>query len=216
MKYFYRGKEKATVIKKFIHQRCEAWPGLDKPLLFVELGTYCGYSSIMIAKTLKDMGRKFYFYSVEVVQENVQVAKELVGLAGLEKEIDILLLDPDKEALSSLLSRRISKDISVNSQIDFLFIDHDKSLYLSDLQQLEKSNLIQKGSFVAADNVVFAEIDDYREYIAKCSEAGILKTRLEDTMLEYCEPDCGNDESKKNLMRDGIGTHVSLLLYKFL
>lgn len=161
----------------------------------------------MITKTLKDLGRKFYFYSVEVVRENAQVAKELVRLAGFEKEIDILLLDPDNETLSSLLSRRISQDVSANSQIDFLFIDHDKSLYLSDLQQLEKSNLIQQGCFVAADNVVFAFIDDYREYIAKCSQAGILKSRLENTMLEYSEPDCGSDESKKNLMRDGIGRY---------
>lgn len=203
------GKEKAVVIKRFIQECCEHFP-LDKHLLFVELGTYCGYSSIMITKALMEMNRQFSFYTVEVVPENVKVATELVRLAGLEKNINILLLNPEKETLPSLLSHKISEKSLAIPTIDFLFIDHDKSLYLSDLQQLETSGFLVEGSHVAADNVIFAEIDDYRDYIATLTEAGITKSRLEETMLEYSEPDYENDESKKNLMRDGIGKLLTI------
>jgi catechol O-methyltransferase len=198
------GPKKAPIIQDFIKQCCSDKTN-DKPLIVVELGTYTGYSSIMISKALRDLKREFEFYSVEVVEENAQVAKELVRLAGLDEDITILLLDPQKETLSSLLDRSMRTDTSPKSTIDFLFIDHDKSLYLSDLQQLESTGFLQKGCYVAADNVVFAGIDEYRDYMKDLITKGVAKSRLVDTWLEYCEPDFVGDENRNNLMKDGVG-----------
>jgi catechol O-methyltransferase len=197
------GNEKAKIMQKFVEQCCSSCPS-NRSLVFVELGTYCGYSSIMLARTLSRIGSDFHIYSIEVVGEHAQVAKEMIRFAGFEDKIDCLLLDPDKETLTALLKSKISTDF-----IDFLFIDHDKSLYLSDLQQLEVSGLMKKGCFVAADNVVFARIDEYRRYMSVLASKGHVKTQLEDCSLEYSEPDYDGDESKKVLLEDGIGTLLS-------
>lgn len=205
------GNEKAIIIQQFVEECCSASKKPDRPLLFVELGTYCGYSSIMFAKTLRDAGRQFHFYSVEVVVQNARVAKELIQIAGFEDNIDVLILDPDKESLVSLLNRTIKKGPQADETIDFLFIDHDKSLYLSDLRQLEGSGWIKAGCFVAADNVVFARIDDYRQHMNSLASKGQVRTRLEESWLEYCQPDFDVDEAKTDLLLDGIGTlHRSL------
>ena len=102
------------------------------------------------------------------------------------------------------------------TQIDFLFIDHDKSLYLQDLQSLENDGMIGEGTFVAADNVVFAKIDDYRDYMKDLAAKGVVETILEEGFLEYSEPErtrqqsSGSDtqpyetEQRRELLRDGI------------
>lgn len=198
------GPKKAPILQDFI-EKCCSHKSSDKQLIFVELGTYTGYSSIMISKKLRDLNRDFHFYSVEVVKDNAQIAMELVRLAGLQDYISILLLDPEKEVLSSLLDRKLRANSPENAAIDFLFIDHDKSLYLSDLQQLERDCFIQKGCYVAADNVVFARIDEYRDYIQKLKAEGVVMSRLVDSWLEYCEPDFVGDTNKNDLMKDGVG-----------
>lgn len=205
------GHEKGTIVEDFLKECMEANTEISKPggkaLSVVEIGTYCGYSSILIAKTLKDLKCDFNICSVEVVEPNAQVARKMVELAGLADCIDVVLLDPDKESLEELLAWHMKTSLSSDDipSIDFLFLDHDKSLYLSDLQNLEHSNFIKKGCFVAADNVVFAQIDDYRHYISTLEKKGTVRTRLVMSWLEYCEPDHNGDVTKKNMMKDGIG-----------
>ena len=194
------GNEKAIIIRAFVQECCSACPPGHR-LVFVELGTYCGYSSILFAKTLSQIGYDFRIYSVEVEDENAQVAKDLIKLSGFQDEVEVLILDLDKENLAALLRRKLESRC-----IDFLFIDHDKSLYLSDLKELEGSGLIKKGCFVAADNVVFARIHDYRKYMSDLASKRHISTRLEESTLEYSIPDCVSYKSKKDLLKDGIGT----------
>jgi catechol O-methyltransferase len=207
------GQEKGTIVKDFLKECLEATSSNTTPeegkgasLSLVEIGTYCGYSSILLAKTLKDLdcGRDFTICSVEVVEQNAQVARKMVELAGLSDCINIVLLDVsstgNNDSLEELLRRHMKSD-----SIDFLFLDHDKSLYLSDLQTLETANFIRKGCFVAADNVVFAQIDDYRNYVSELETKGTVRTRLVMSWLEYCEPDHNGDQTKKQMMEDGIG-----------
>ncbi len=126
----------------------------------------------------------------------------MIKLSGLQNHIHVLLFDPDVESLSDLLRRAMAAQ---ESTIDFLFLDHSKSMYLRDLQQLETSGFVKKGCFVAADNVIFAQIDDYREYMSELAHREIVRTELKFSWLEYCEPDHNGDETKKNMMKDGIG-----------
>ena len=194
------GNEKAKIIEKFMEECCVSHESKNGSLVVVELGTYCGYSSIMLARTLSRIRSDFHIYSVEVVSEHATVAQQMIRFSGFENKVSSLLLDPDRDTLVGLLKSKLPSD-----RIDFLFIDHDKSLYLSDLQQLEESGLVKKDSFVAADNVVFAIIDDYRQYVSDLVSRGHVQSKLEECFLEYSEPDCNGTESKKHLLKDGIG-----------
>jgi catechol O-methyltransferase len=259
------GPEKAKPLRKFIGDfLAEQEPSGDGSIAtFVELGTYCGYSSVFIAKTVLEHcwsnGKpirnnsvggpstatdtndafSFHIYTVEVVEKFANVAKELIRLAGMEDYISIVLMkDPDaistardgeERSLSSKLKRRLPVCTDdANAAIDFLFVDHDKSMYLPNLRELEDAGMIRKGTYVAADNVVFAEIDDYRNYMADRADKGIVATRLEDSLLvEYCQPDLVSEATAvdamseikdknnasttiKDTMRDGIEFSVYL------
>jgi catechol O-methyltransferase len=192
------GQEKGSIIKDFLRECVDSKAGQN--LCVVEIGTYCGYSSVVLASELKRLGCVFQIWSIEVVESHAKVARQIISLAGLTDNIQVLSMNPYNETVGDLLKQNIKSDV-----IDFLFIDHDKSLYLADLQNLEICGLIKKGSFVAADNVIFAKIDDYRQHVSKLKEAGTVQTRLAMSWLEYSEPDRNTDEARTNLMKDGIG-----------
>jgi predicted O-methyltransferase YrrM len=250
------GNEKGKVLEQFLSQCLEAKTCLDGSLqqpqqshssnfICVELGTYCGYSSIWLARSLLkqfvvkgwdtcqssssreeiQLQRRqptFKIYTVEVVPEHAKIAQEMIRMAKLEDFIEIIIFDPsDDGSVSRVVKNKIiettniSKDSTVlasstNVAIDFLFIDHDKTRYLADLKQFESSGMIREGCFVAADNVVFAAIDDYRQYVQDLHAKNIVTTRLEESMIEYSEPEIvqsqdGADQQKKiNQLKDGI------------
>lgn len=199
------GEEKGSIITDFLMECVESKAG--SPVSVVEIGTYCGYSSILLAKALQSVGCDFKICSVEVVESNAKVAKKMIELAGLADRIQVLLMDPTRETLEGLLKHHLKP-----GDVDFLFVDHDKSQYLRDLQDLESSGLIKKGCFVAADNVIFAQIDDYRQYVSELHKSGTVRTRLAMSWLEYSEPDHNDDVAKKNMMKDGIGKYILLVL----
>ncbi|OEU08817.1 hypothetical protein FRACYDRAFT_196067 [Fragilariopsis cylindrus CCMP1102] len=216
------GPEKGNLIRSFIvdclQKKKNSREDSDNTVVnFVELGTYCGYSSIFIAKTIlehyyynnsddddqattatiDDDSFSFQIYSVEVVEQFAKVAKEMIQLASMDQYVTVITIDPESDGED-------------RSMIDFLFVDHDKSRYLSDLKELEVTGMIKKGTYVAADNVIFAEIQDYRQYMSKLSDEGIVTTRLEDSLVEFCQPEllsstCGSagDDNNNNNSNDG-------------
>ena len=231
------GPEKAHPLRKFINDALvqHETRTADRSFTIVELGTYCGYSSIFIAKTILELCVEkaidnefsFHIYSVEVVDKFAAVAKELIQLADMEDYVSVLLVkDPDaiaaavrrgEDAEAYSLSSELKSKLP-RPDIDFLFVDHDKSLYLPNLQELERTHMIRQGTHVAADNVVFAQIRDYRDYMASLAAKGIVSTRLEDSLfVEYCQPELGQLElqeastsKQKDMMRDGIEFSVYL------
>ena len=213
------GEEKGQIVTDFIQKCCVTYKeqNYKTPLVFVELGTYCGYSSIMFSKAIKDSGVPFHLFSVEVVKENAQVAEKLISLAGLDKDIIVLLLDTKQESLESLLratfyEKLSSQDTSTQQsqmKVDLLFIDHDKDLYLKDLRDLEQCSLVRKGCYVAADNVVFAKIDAYRDHMKELAGLGIIQTELKESRLEYCDPDLSDKNIQPEQLIDGVGKYGS-------
>jgi catechol O-methyltransferase len=170
----------------------------------VELGTYCGYSAILMAVSMleticsassaeqqKKMA-KFHIYSVDVDPKHQAVAAKLVHMAQLDEYVTFILLPiTQPSTLVEALQRTMTADglYPNNKAIDFLFIDHDKDMYLPDLKLLEQSGMIQKGSHVAADNVVFFQIRNYRDYIEILKETNIVTSRLVKSELEYIIPE---------------------------
>jgi catechol O-methyltransferase len=198
------GPEKGKLLEAFLKE-CLARRrsmGMEAPgFTLVELGTYCGYSAILWAKTLQDEGfRDFHVYTVDVNRANASVANSLIELAGLPSCISVLILDIEHDQkVCELLAEK-----GVIQGIDLLFLDHDKDAYLQDLQELEEMGMIRQHTHVAADNVVFASIENYRNYIEELASRGVVETMLVEVPVEYCGPDrieANNQES----FRDGIG-----------
>ena len=120
---------------------------------------------------------------MDVNADHQAVARKIHQLAGVDDSITTLLLNMDMTSLSDLIKSQ------QEDKIDFLFLDHSKDLYLADLQQLEDAVLIQSGSFVAADNVHFFKMDDYRDHMKALADSGIVETNLVMSELEYILPD---------------------------
>jgi catechol O-methyltransferase len=69
-----------------------------------------------------------------------------------------------------------------HGKFDFIFIDHEKELYLKDLKELERLNAIQQGTTVFGDNIVYPGSPDYVEYIKNSNN---YDSTLYHSYLEY-------------------------------
>ena len=202
----------------------------ERKFVCVELGTYCGYSSVLLGRTLREAGTDFpcRLYTVEVNPAYFQISRELIRLARLEDTITLVEIPVEinvmetEDAAAGIVSSRISADeaklrrqqdehenqrdrlaSSLPPKIDFLLIDHDKDAYRPDLIRLEREGLVRAGSVVVADNVLFAQIDDYREYTRSLATKDLVSTKLVLTQIEYADVEIPEDDgSNKN---DGSG-----------
>jgi predicted O-methyltransferase YrrM len=236
------GDEKGKILKDFVREFCrknqsrleEVPPGdqqQSRRLTIVELGTYCGYSSILMALTILEsmivapasskesttQTTPFKILSVDVNHRHQAVAQKLVRLAQLEQYFSFVLLptiastsnnsDDDHRLVEVLRNHMIQSPPTTTAtpKIDFLFIDHDKDLYVPDLKQLEQSGWIQQGTHVAADNVIFFDIP-YRQYIRQRVQEGVVSSNLVMGRLEYVIP---REEGGANL-QDGMELSVYL------
>lgn len=213
------GDQKGKTLVEFLQDFCQQ--STHGPRIIVELGTYCGYSAILMAQTLLDnpaANNDFHVVSVDVDPNHQKVAQKLVQLANLQDYVSFVLLPVTRTGYNDTLltdhlkehfqSAAACKTVPVDKlQIHFLFIDHDKDLYVSDLQQLEKRGWIRKGTHVAADNVVFIDMP-YRSYIQQWKDRGLVSSRLVPCELEYVIP--GDDQGSGTALKDGIELTVYL------
>jgi catechol O-methyltransferase len=128
------------------------------PAQALELGTYCGYSAMRIARAAPTAR----VYSVEFSAANAAVARRIWAHADLDDRITCVvgtLTDGGKtlEALDTL-------GFAAGS-LDFLFIDHEKSAYLTDLESILDRGWLHPGSVVVADNVRIPGAPRYRAYM---------------------------------------------------
>jgi len=78
------------------------------------------------------------------------------------------------------------------STVDFVFMDHWKHHYKNDLLRLEKEDLLDQGSVIAADNVIFPGAPDYLEYVRN---SPLYKSVFHPGKVEYTSIDDGIEES---------------------
>ncbi|GAX10143.1 catechol O-methyltransferase [Fistulifera solaris] len=210
------GPEKGKTLEQFLGECLEANRAkTSDPFTFVELGTYCGYSCLRFLHRILQMREvgQFHIFTVDIEIERIQIAKEFVEMAGLQDCVTFLQvssarLSRDTQPLSGLLlnamRERLKSQTEAVPQIDFLFIDHEKTEYLSDFKELHLNYFIQKGTFVAADNVLFHGIDDYRSYIRNLVKEGVVTSRLVEGSLEYVNELTLEQERHLSKVRDGI------------
>jgi len=185
---YHVGKEKGVILKDFLN-KCiinhTTTTSQQTPFVMVELGSYCGYSAILLAKAVRELYPNldnFHLYSLEKCEKFARIATKMIQLAKLDKYISIII--PYKQSLTKTL-----RDHTI-SKINYLLFDHDKNLYLKNLQELEREGFITKGTYVAADNVIISpQLQKYRNYVAKLAnnKKKIVSTSLVEQKLEYSE-----------------------------
>lgn len=146
------GDEKGYLLTKEIKK-------FDKDILILELGCFCGYSAILMAKNIGKSGKVI---SIEVNKIYAKNASAIIDYAGLKNKI-IIIEGPSEKVIGTLRFR-----------FDLIFLDHWKHLYKRDLIAIEKRGLLKNGSVIFADNVgklISALVgkrgksDDYLEYV---------------------------------------------------
>ena len=141
----------------------------SKPNNVIELGTFIGYSAVLISSTI---GEKSKLTSIDSDSHSIEIAKELINFAGLN----------DKVNLMHGSAEEIIPELNFNA--DFVFIDHAKKKYLSDLKLLEREEIIIKNCTVFADNVGIFK-DEMVEYFDHVRNSGKYQSQNFSSKLEY-------------------------------
>ena len=148
------------------------------PRLALELGTYCGYGALRIARAAPSAR----VVSVELSAANAEVARRIWTHAGVADRITCVVgtIGDGGRTLESLQREHGF----TSGAVDFLFIDHDKNSYLADLLAIVDRGWLHPGSVVMADNVGFPGSPKYRAYMRDQQGAG-WQTVEHRTHVEY-------------------------------
>ncbi|XP_009909305.2 catechol O-methyltransferase [Dryobates pubescens] len=141
------GSEKGLILDKTVEE--------VNPSVVLELGTYCGYSAVRIARLLKAGAR---LLTVEFNPEFAAIAKQMIEFAGVQDKVKIL------EGPSDKIIPQLKKKYEVDT-LDFVFLDHWKDRYTPDTIQIQECNLLRKGSVLLADNVIVPGAPEFLKYI---------------------------------------------------
>lgn len=148
------------------------------PALALELGTYCGYGSLRIARAAPSAR----VYSVELAEANAANARRIWAHAGVADRVTCVVgtIGDGGHTLDVL-----ADDHGFTSgALDFVFLDHDKDAYLSDLRSILHRGWLHRGSVVLADNVRVPGAPKYREYM-RGQQGKLWHTVEHKTHLEY-------------------------------
>ena len=148
------------------------------PSVVLELGTYCGYSALRIARAAPSA----HVYSVELSAENADLARRIWSHAGVGDRITCLVGTLDDAETMRRLDAAIRE--SPGGTADFVFIDHDKRSYVADLQTIAANGWLHPGSIVLADNVGYPGAPRYRRYMRR-NEGVQWRTRAHRAHAEY-------------------------------
>jgi catechol O-methyltransferase len=148
------------------------------PTLALELGTYCGYSALRIAR----VAPAAKVYSVELAEANAANARQIWAHAGVADRITCVVgtIGDGGHTLDAL-----AREHGFSSgALDFLFIDHHKDAYPADLQSIIDRGWLHPGSIVVADNVKWPGVPKYREYMRQ-QQGKLWRTTEHETKVEY-------------------------------
>ncbi|CAM4214101.1 putative O-methyltransferase [Mycobacterium basiliense] len=131
----------------------------SNPALALELGTYCGYGALRIARAAPNAK----VFSVELVEANAANARRIWAHAGVTDRVTCVVgtIGDGGRTLDTLTNEHGF----ASGGVDFVFIDHDKKVYLDDLQRILDRRWLHPGSIVVADNVKVPGAPKYRAYM---------------------------------------------------
>lgn len=140
----------------------------------LELGTFIGYSTLRLARKLNDTSAEIITVDPDIMA--YAISSSIYEQAGVRDRITM------KTDFSSNAFRKLKEE---GKQIDFLFIDHVKHLYLSDLKLALELQILAKGCVVVGDNILYPGSPDYKEYMLSDEGRKLFKTEVHSTHLEY-------------------------------
>lgn len=148
------------------------------PKLVLELGTYCGYSALRIARAAPAAK----VYSVELAEANAANARQIWAHAEVSDRVTCVVgtLGDGGHTLQALAAEH---GFAAGS-LDFVFLDHDKNAYLTDLQSILDRGWLHPGSIVVADNVRVPGAPKYREYMRQ-QQGTLWRTAEHKAHAEY-------------------------------
>ena len=148
------------------------------PALALELGTYCGYSALRIARAAPAAK----VYSVELAEANAVNARQIWAHAGVADRVTCVVgtIGDGGRTLDALANEHGF----TAGAVDFVFIDHDKSAYLTDLLSILDRGWLHPGSIVVADNIKVPGAPKYREYMRR-QQGKLWNTIEHKAHLEY-------------------------------
>src|ERR1700722_16336948 len=148
------------------------------PALALELGTYCGYGALRIARAAPNAK----VYSVELAEANAANARQIWAHAGVADRVTCVVgtIGDGGQTLDSLANDHGF----ASGTLDFVFVDHDKDAYLLDLESILDRGWLHPGSIVVADNVGFPGAPKYREYMHQ-HQSTVWNTVEHKTHVEY-------------------------------
>lgn len=117
----------------------------------------------------------------EFAAANAEVARRIWAHAGVSDRVTCVVgtLGDGGATLDALAAHGFDA-----GTLDLLFIDHDKSAYLSDLQSILDRGWLHPGSIVVADNVLVPGAPKYRAYMRE-QEGSRWHTVEHKTHVEY-------------------------------
>jgi len=149
----------------------------SKARLALELGAYCGYSALRIARAAPQAR----VFSVEMSAANADNARRIWEHAGVSDRVTCVIgtIGDGGRTLDALAGHGFEA-----GTLDLLFIDHNKDVYLPDLLSIEGRGWLHPGSVVVADNVLLPGAPKYRAYMRR-HQGGLWDTVEHKTHAEY-------------------------------
>jgi catechol O-methyltransferase len=150
-----------------------------QPRRLLELGAYCGYSAV---RTARSMPAGATLCTIEFSEANADIARRILAHAGVADRVTVLVGSIGDGGRT--IERLESEHGFAPETLDFVFIDHDKTAYLSDLERILERCWLRPGAVVVADNVRIPGAPAYRRYM-KWHEGRMWRTIEHKTRVEY-------------------------------
>lgn len=127
----------------------------QRPSVLLELGAYCGYSAVRMARLLEPGAR---LITIELNPDFAAITQQMLDFAGLQDRVTILT-GASQDTIPELKKKH---DVDT---LDMVFLDHWKDRYLPDTVLLEECGLLRKGTVLLADNVICPGTPEFLAYV---------------------------------------------------